>query len=187
MSLTWLLFIFTQLPAKDFVRRIVLKGFVRCFCKLVNSFVICSLLWKVSIRQFDTNWYLYKLQNSQILQQFHLVSWLSIFMSFFKYLQVDVTSVSRENDDKSSSHLYKLDVREPRLRRVRYGRVLTNYPVNEKFEEQLSRPFYFRQKEHGTLVEVLFPKATETPEVAAFKKGTLKDTYCLGLDEYYTY
>ncbi len=103
------------------------------------------------------------------------------FMSFFKYLQVDVTSVSRENDDKFSSHLYKLDVREPRLRRVRYGRVLTNYPVNEEFEEKLSGSFYFRQKEHGTLVEVLFPKDTEAPEVAAFKKGTLKEYVLLRL------
>lgn len=56
---------------------------------------------------------------------------------------------------------------------MRYGRVLTNYPVNEEFEEQLSGPFYFRQKEHGTVVDVLFPKAAESPEVAAFKKGKI--------------
>ena len=88
-------------------------------------------------------------------------------------MQVDVTSVSREQDGRSPLHLYKLDVREPRLRRVIHGRIRTNYPVNEQFEEQLSRPFYFRQKEHGTVVEVLFPKAAESPEVAAFKKGKI--------------
>ena len=65
----------------------------------------------------------------------------------------------------------KLDVREPRLRRVRYGRVLTNHPVNEEFEEQLSKPFYFLQEEHGAIKDVLFPKNSESPEVAAFKKG----------------
>ena len=54
-----------------------------------------------------------------------------------------------------------------------YGRVLTNYPVNEEFEEQLSRPFYFRQRVHGNVVDVLFLKATESPEVAAFKKGKI--------------
>ena len=69
-------------------------------------------------------------------------------------------------------HLYKLDIREPRLRRVLHGRI-TSYPVIEQFETQLSQPFYFRQKEHGTLVDVLFPKATESPQVAAFKKGTI--------------
>lgn len=63
-------------------------------------------------------------------------------------------------------------MREPRLRRVRYGRILTNYPVIQEFEEKLSRPFYFRQKEHGTVVEVLFDKVTESPEAAVFKKGT---------------
>ncbi len=56
---------------------------------------------------------------------------------------------------------------------MRYGRVFANYPVNDEFEEQLSKPFYFRQKEHGTIVDVLFPKATESPEVAAFKKGKI--------------
>ncbi|KAJ7365984.1 hypothetical protein OS493_002726 [Desmophyllum pertusum] len=91
--------------------------------------------------------------------------------SLMQRVLVDVTSVSREQDGRSPLHLYKLDVRKPRLRRVIHGRILTNYPVNEQFEEQLSRPFYFRQKEHGTVVEVLFPKAAESPEVAAFKKG----------------
>ena len=37
----------------------------------------------------------------------------------------------------------------------------------------MSKPFYFRQKEHGTIVDVLFPKATESPEIAAFKKGKI--------------
>ena len=67
--------------------------------------------------------------------------------------------------------LLKLDVREPRLRRVHYGRVLSNHPVNEEFEEQLSKPFYFRQEEHGAVPDVLFPKTSESPEIAAFKKG----------------
>ena len=61
-------------------------------------------------------------------------------------------------------------VRKPRLRRVRYGRV-TNHPVDEEFEEQLSKPFYFRQQENGVVTDVLFPKSSESPEVAAFKKG----------------
>ena len=43
----------------------------------------------------------------------------------------------------------------------------------EQFETQLSKPFYFRQKEHGTLVDVLFPKGTELPQVAALKKGRI--------------
>lgn len=54
--------------------------------------------------------------------------------------------------------------------------MLTSYPVNEEFERQLSGPFYFRQKEHGPVVEVLFPKATESPQIAGFKKG--KDKHC---------
>ena len=83
-----------------------------------------------------------------------------------------MTSISREHNGGFPSHLYKLDVRKPRLRRAPYGRLITSYPVNEDFEEQLSGPFYFRQKEHGTVVEVLFPKATEPPQIAAFKKGT---------------
>lgn len=66
------------------------------------------------------------------------------------------------------------------MRRAPYGRVLTNYPVNEKFEQQLSRPFYFRQREHGVVVDVLFQKTAESPDVAAFKKG--KNAFCL--DEY---
>lgn len=85
-------------------------------------------------------------------------------------LQVDVTSVASEHDGKAHVYLYKLDVREPRLRRVLYGRI-TSYSVIGQFENQLSKPFYFRQKEHGTVVDVLFPKATESPQVAAFKKG----------------
>ena len=68
-------------------------------------------------------------------------------------------------------HLIKLDVRAPRLRRVRFGRVLSNHPVNEEFEEKLSKPFYFRQGKHGSITEVLFPKSLESPEIAAFKKG----------------
>ena len=43
--------------------------------------------------------------------------------------------------------------------------------MNEEFEEKLSKPFYFRQGEHGSITEVLFPKNLESPEIAAFKKG----------------
>ena len=86
-------------------------------------------------------------------------------------LQVDVTPASRDYNGKEHSHLIKLDIREPRLRRVRYGRVLANHPVNEEFEEQLSKPFYFRQKDHGAITDVLFLKNSELPEIAAFKKG----------------
>ena len=57
---------------------------------------------------------------------------------------------------------------------MRYGRVLTNHPVNEEFEEQLSKPFYFQQEEHGPVTEVLFPKDAESPEIAAFKKGKIE-------------
>lgn len=87
---------------------------------------------------------------------------------------MDVTPSSREYNGRDYSHLIKLDVREPRLRRVRYGRVLKNHPVNEEFEEQLSKPFYFQQEEHGTVTEVLFPKDSESPEIAAFKKGKIE-------------
>ena len=81
-----------------------------------------------------------------------------------------MTPVSSENHHQSPLHLLKLDIREPRLRRVRGGRVLVNHPVDEEFEEQLSKPFYFRQHEHGTVAEVLFPKG-ESAEVLALKKG----------------
>ena len=96
---------------------------------------------------------------------------ISYFL-YFILLQVDVTPVSHENHHQSPLHLLKLDIREPRLRRVRGGRVLVNHPVNEEFEEQLSKPFYFRQHEHGTVVDVLFPKG-ESAEVLALKKGKL--------------
>ena len=81
-----------------------------------------------------------------------------------------MTSVSREHDGSGPLHLYKLDVRQPRLRRLRQGRTIS-YPVVEQLEEQLLRPFYFRQTEHGIVVDVLFPKAVETPQIAALKKG----------------
>ena len=84
---------------------------------------------------------------------------------------MDVTPSLRDYNGRNNSQLIKLDVREPRLRRVRNGRVLTNHPVNKEFEEQLSEPFYFQQEKHGPVTEVLFPKDTESPEIAAFKKG----------------
>lgn len=87
------------------------------------------------------------------------------------FTQVDITPASREYNGKDHSHLIKLDIREPRLRRVRYERVLANHPVNEEFEEQLSKPFYFHQEDHGAVTDVLFPKNSESPEIAAFKKG----------------
>jgi len=59
----------------------------------------------------------------------------------------------RKNTGSVKLHWYKLQ---------------TNYPVIQEFEEKLSRPFYFRQKEHGTVVEVLFDKVTESPEAAVF-------------------
>lgn len=61
-------------------------------------------------------------------------------------------------------------MRQPRLRRVIDGRV-TSYPVVEQFEKDLSKPFYFRQMERGPIVDVLFPKAAESPQVSALKKG----------------
>ena len=94
--------------------------------------------------------------------------WTKIVYSF---PQVDITPTSRDYSGMEPIRLIKLDVREPRLRRVHYGRVLANHPVNEEFQEQLSKPFYFRQKEHGAITEVLFPKTSESPEIAAFKKG----------------
>lgn len=86
-------------------------------------------------------------------------------------LQVDVTPASLDYNGSGNSLLIQLVVRKPRLRRVRYGRVLTNHPVDEEFEEQLSKPFYFRQQDHGVVTDVLFPKSSESPEVEAFKKG----------------
>ena len=62
-------------------------------------------------------------------------------------------------------------MREPRLKRVHLGRVLANHPVNEEFEEQLSKPFYLQQEDHGTINSVLFEKRSESPEITAFKKG----------------
>ena len=103
--------------------------------------------------------------NIQILPTTPVLIWSGVFT------QVDVTPASRDFNGRNHSHLIKLDVREPRLRRVRYGRVLTNHPVNEEFEEQLSKPFYFHQEEHGVVTDVLFPKNSESPEIAAFKKG----------------
>ena len=57
---------------------------------------------------------------------------------------------------------------------MHHARVLANHPVNEEFEEQLSKPFYFQQEEHGPVTEVLFPKDAESPEIAAFKKGMIE-------------
>ena len=104
-----------------------------------------------------------------------LSNYLSINATLFSN-KVDVTSASDEHDGKVPLHLYKLDVRDLRLRRVLYGRV-TSYPVIEQIEKQMSRPFYFRQKEHGTIVDVLFPKDSELPQVAAFKKGMISHHY----------
>ena len=86
-------------------------------------------------------------------------------------LQVDVTPASRDYNGSGNALLIQVVVRSPRLRRVRYGRVLTNHPVDEEFEEQLSKPFYFRQQDHGAVSGVFFPKSSESPEVEAFKKG----------------
>ncbi|KAK3735013.1 hypothetical protein QZH41_010659, partial [Actinostola sp. cb2023] len=82
---------------------------------------------------------------------------------------VDVTPVAQEAN-QSSLHTIRLDVYEPRLRRLRGERVLVNHPVNEDLERQLSQPFYFRQYDHGTVVDVLFPK-NDDPQVIALKKG----------------
>ena len=79
--------------------------------------------------------------------------------------------MSRDDHDLNPLHLLKLDIREPRIRRTRGARVLINHPVNEDFAQQLSKPFYFRQHEHGVVADVLLPKG-ESPQVAAFKKGT---------------
>lgn len=104
------------------------------------------------------------------------------YRSRFLNIQVDVTQVSREDDDESSLHLCKLDVRQPRLRRVRSGRV-TSYPVIAQFEDQLSKPFYFRQRDHGPVLDVLFPKSTESPQVAALKKGKITNSQFTASDK----
>ena len=49
-------------------------------------------------------------------------------------------------------------MREPRLKRVHQGRVLANHPVDEKFEEQLSKPFCLQWEDYGTINGVLFEK-----------------------------
>lgn len=82
-----------------------------------------------------------------------------------------MTPASYDLNGRQHSYLIKLDVRKPRLQHVGQGRVLANHPVNEEFEEQLSQPFYFQQKDHGTISGVLFAKKSESPEIAAFKKG----------------
>ncbi|RMX40651.1 hypothetical protein pdam_00009913, partial [Pocillopora damicornis] len=87
------------------------------------------------------------------------------------FAKVDLTPASYDLNGRQHSYLIKLDVRKPRLQRVGQGRVLANHPVNEEFEEQLSQPFYFQQKDHGTISGVLFAKKSESPEIAAFKKG----------------
>lgn len=104
------------------------------------------------------------------------------YRSRFLNIQVDVTQVSREDDDESPLHLCKLDVRQPRLRRVRSGRV-TSYPVIAQFEDQLSKPFYFRQRDHGPVLDVLFPKSTESPQVATLKKGKIANSQCTASDK----
>ncbi|CAH3145087.1 unnamed protein product [Porites lobata] len=90
---------------------------------------------------------------------------------------VDVIHVSREINKERFLHLCKLSVRQPRLRRMIHGHV-TRYPVIEQFEEQLSKPFYFRQWDHGPVLDVLFPKATESAQVAALKKGNIMISPC---------
>ena len=72
-------------------------------------------------------------------------------------------------------------MRQPRLRRVGSGRV-TSYPVIAQFEDQLSKPFYFRQRDHGPVLDVLFPKSTESPQVAALKKGKITNSHYTGSD-----
>lgn len=96
---------------------------------------------------------------------------LRLWTESYVLFQVDLTPASRDFNGREQSHLIKLDVREPRLRRLQHGRVPANHPVNEEFEEQLSKPFYFQQEDHGTITDVLFPKWSESPEIAAFKKG----------------
>lgn len=99
-------------------------------------------------------------------------------LAFFYNYQVDVTHVSREIDKGRFLYLCKLSVRQPRLRKVLHGHA-TSYPVIEQFEQQLSKPFYFRQWNHGPVLDVLFPKATESPRVAALKKGNILTRPCI--------
>lgn len=99
-------------------------------------------------------------------------------LAFFYNYQVDVTHVSREIDKGTFLHLCKLSVRQPRLRKVLHGHA-ASYPVIEQFEQQLSKPFYFRQWDHGPVLDVLFPKATESPQVAALKKGNILTSPCI--------
>jgi len=87
----------------------------------------------------------------------------------FLFFKVDVTPVAEESSNQNPLHTLRLRVYQPRLRRVRGDRVLVNHPVNDEFEEQLSKPFYFRQFGHGPVVDSLFPK--DDPKVIALKKG----------------
>jgi hypothetical protein len=75
--------------------------------------------------------------------------------------------------NETSLHTHRLNVYQPRLRRLRGNRVLVNHPVNEELEQKLSNPFYFRQHDHGTVVDAFFPKNDE-PRVVALKKGENK-------------
>jgi hypothetical protein len=91
--------------------------------------------------------------------------------NFFYILKVDVIPVHREGSDESL-HTIQLKVYQPRVRRLRGGRVLVNHPVNEDLERKLSKPFYFRQYDHGTVVDAFMPK-TDDYQAIALKKGMI--------------
>ena len=107
-----------------------------------------------------------------------IINNICVLAFFFYNYQVDVTHVSREIDKGRFLHLCKLSVRQPRLRKMLHGHA-ASYPVIEQFEQQLSKPFYFRQWDHGLVLDVLFPKATESPQVAALKKGNILTSQCI--------
>jgi hypothetical protein len=89
-------------------------------------------------------------------------------------LKVDVTPVSHKQTEQISPHIIRLNVYQPRLRRLRGNRALVNHPVNEEFERKLSKPFYFRQHDHGTVVDAFFPK-NDDPQAVALKKGNISN------------
>ncbi|EDO42273.1 predicted protein [Nematostella vectensis] len=101
---------------------------------------------------------------------FFSVRWLINSKTKTCPFQIDLTPVSREEGVNGSVHSLRLDVREPRIRRVRsFGRIVT-HPVNEELERKLIKPFYFRQYDHGSVVDAIFPK-DDDPQALGLKKG----------------
>ena len=85
---------------------------------------------------------------------------------------MDIAPVSRDTlvSRDTSSHFMKLTVRQPRIARRRGNHVISRHPINQEFEEQLSKQFYFQQSEHGP-VSAVYHCGKDKPEIIGIKKG----------------